>query len=104
MDDIEFDEEYFITQATALGVVSPDRRDNLWQLAKHCAAKVGVPMGGGFAVLGAGAGAVSLGTLTVPGWAVGFLVGIATGTSACVALNLSASRKAELRALSRRRL
>lgn len=103
MDDIDFDENKFIAETTQLGIVAPDRRDNLWRLAKHCAKTVGLPTGGGFAVLGAGAGTVSVGALTVPGWAVGFLVGLATGTSACVALNLSASKRATLQELSRRR-
>lgn len=79
----------FRRKALTLGVVRYDQHQTLWQIAKHCGKTMGVPAAGGLAVVGAGAGAVTVpGFGTVPGYLVGLLAGLALGTSSCMAVHL----------------
>jgi hypothetical protein len=89
MDDDDTATESFRRQMLALHIISYSDQDTLWSIARKCAATTGIPLGGGFAVLGAGAGAVTVpGVGSIPGYLAGFLAGLATGTATCTALNL----------------
>jgi hypothetical protein len=79
----------FRRQMLAMGIVRYDEHETLWSAARHCARKMGVPMAGGLAVVGAGAGSVTLPVLgAVPGYVAGMLAGFAIGTGSCMAVNL----------------
>lgn len=70
------------------GILSYDETETLYDIAKRCS-RLGVAMGAGVGYASAGAGAVVVpGVGAVPGYLVGFLAGMATGTAACVAVNL----------------
>lgn len=88
MDDDQAMTDDFRRQMLALGIVRYEQHDTLWTVARHCA-RVGVPMAGGLAVLGAGVGSVTVPVLgAIPGYVAGMLAGFAAGTGACMAVNM----------------
>jgi hypothetical protein len=92
----------FTREMMSLGILSYREQETLWQLARRCAATVGIPMAGSLSLLGTKMGTVTLpGVGTVSGAVAGALAGMAAGTTVCMGLN--ASVKSELRALARGR-
>ena len=84
----------FRQQLMSMGIVRYDQHQTLWSVAKHCARTMGVPGAGGLAVLGAGAGSVTVPVLgAVPGYVAGMLAGFAMGTGSCMAVNLRYERE-----------
>jgi hypothetical protein len=74
MRKVTFDYNYSFEQAR-----------QLWSIAEDCLGPSLIVGGSTGAVMGAAAGTVTLGTMTLPGWAVGFLGGFIAGEMACVA-------------------
>jgi len=87
MDNEEMTDD-FRRQLLGMGIVRYDEQATLWDAARHCARTMGVPLAGGFAVVGAGAGSVTVPVLgAVPGYVAGMLAGFVLGTGACMAVN-----------------
>jgi len=96
-----FIDEKFLTELRSMGIVSYREQETLFDIAKRCAATVGVPAAGGGAVAAAAIGGpISVGTLTIPAALAGALAGLFGGTFSCVMLN--ESMKQELRDLALR--
>jgi uncharacterized membrane protein len=73
-----------------MGIVRYNEQDNLWKIAKHCAATAGIPLAGAGAVLGSSAGTVAVPVVgTISGAAAGALAGLFAGTVGCTMLNYS---------------
>jgi hypothetical protein len=84
----------FRKELMAIGIVSYSAQETLLDIAERCAYTTGIPLGGSFGALGAAAGMVTVpGVGEVPGWAVGFLVGLLAGTLTCTSLNYSAQEQ-----------
>ena len=80
------------------GIVSFKDQDSVFSIAQKCAAQVGLPLGVAIGAATSGAGAVVVpGIGSIPAGLAGFLAGLATGTAACTALNLT--YRDQLRAL-----
>jgi hypothetical protein len=73
-----------------LGVTTDSDVKTLWNIVRQCAVESGVPLAGGLGVLGAAAGSVTVGALTVPGWVIGALAGMTYGTLACTGVKYPA--------------
>ncbi len=71
----------FRRQMLGMGIVSYREQDTLWDIGKKCAGSIGVATAGGMAVLGAGAGPV-----TIP--VVGSMPGVLAGMGTCMAVNV----------------
>ncbi len=68
-------------QLDGVGITSISEQDRVIDVARRCT-KTGVPLGAGWAVLGAPA--------LAPGALAGFLSGFITGTATCMALSYAA--------------
>jgi hypothetical protein len=76
----------FTQEMLKMGIIAPSDQKSLYEIGKHCASKIGVPMGGAGAVMGAAAASVPAPIVgTVPGYIAGFLAGLVTGTLTCTA-------------------
>ncbi|MEP7222125.1 MAG: hypothetical protein ABI673_05595 [Novosphingobium sp.] len=71
-------------QLDGIGITEISEQDRVIDVARRCT-KTGIPLGAGWAVLGAPA--------LAPGALVGFLTGFVTGTTTCVALSYAARDK-----------
>jgi len=88
------DAKDFRKELMAIGIVSFSDQETLLDIARRCAYTTGIPLGGTFGTVGAAAGMLAVpGVGEVPGWAVGFLAGLLTGTLTCTSLNDSARRQ-----------
>lgn len=93
-------DENFIRQLRSIGIIKHREQETLYDIAKRCAATVGLSAAGGGAVLAASISSpVSLGTMTVPATLAGALAGLFAGTLSCVMLN--EGLKEELKALAK---
>ena len=79
----------FVQELMSIGILAYREQETLWDIAQRCSAKLGIPMAGVGAGVGAAVGGtVSIGTLTIPAALAGALIGLAAGTTKCVAINL----------------
>ena len=81
-------DESFVKELMAIGILSYQEHEKLWQIAKRCARTTGMPMAGAGALIGLKAGTVpGIGTITGP--VAGALAGMFAGTVSCTMLNVS---------------
>lgn len=80
----------FALELNKIGIVAYNEQENLWQIAKRCAASSGISMAGFGAVIGFKTGSVVVpGIGTIAGPIVGALTGLVSGTFSCTLLNVA---------------
>ncbi len=90
--------EKFRSDILKVGIISYDEQDQVWDIAKKCARKIGKPMAVGWGMYGFSGGTVIVpGVGSVTGLLGGMLAGYATGTLACTAFTVT--QRKELREL-----
>lgn len=90
----------FAIELSKIGIVAYNEQENLFQIAKRCAASSGIPMAGAGAVIGLKTGSVVVpGVGTIAGPVVGALAGLVAGTFSCTMINVAL--KDELKKIAR---
>ena len=83
-------DDKFAKELMAIGILSYQEHEKLWQIAKRCARTTGVPMAGAGALAGLKMGTVAVpGVGTIAGPVAGALAGLFSGTLSCTMLNVS---------------